>query len=72
MTTAKAKKPAPVVGAKKYKTAEGLAALPIYYKGAIIWIRHEPVEIDFEALGYEPKIQFQEALKLKHIIEIGD
>lgn len=55
---------------KMYKAAPGIK-LPLYYKGSIIRIGEEPVEIDIEALGYEPKIQFQKAIKDKQIIETG-
>lgn len=65
MKTSKEKKEA-----KKFKAAEG-QQLPIFYKGSIIRIGNEPVEIDVDALGYESKIQFQQALKDKSIIEVG-
>lgn len=53
---------------KKYVATEG-HMLPIHYKGSIILIGESPVEIDLSLLAYEPKIQFEQALKLKHITE---
>lgn len=46
--------------------------LPISYKGSIIHIgTNEAVEIDVEALAYEPRIQFEKALADKQIVIEG-
>lgn len=55
---------------KAFKAAEG-KIFPIYYKGSIVKIGQEAVEIDVEHLSYESKIQFDQALKLKSIFEVG-
>ena len=71
-TTVKFESFAPPTGSRKY-LATSKHMLPILYKGSIIYIGETThVEIDFEALGYEPKIQFLKALKQKQIIEVGE
>lgn len=46
--------------------------LPLSYKGSIIHIgTSEAVEIDVEALAYEPRIQFERALADKQIVVEG-
>ena len=56
----------------KVKAVPGVI-LPIFYKGSIIRIgENESVEIDLNALLYEPRIQFQSALDNKQIIKVGD
>ena len=57
---------------KKY-IAESGKLFPIFYKGSIIHIGDKvAIEIDENSLMYEPKLQFQEALKLKQITEAGE
>lgn len=58
------------VGPKMYVAAHG-HALPIFYKGSIIYISETPVEIDLRALSYEAQHQFQTALDRKQIMETG-
>jgi hypothetical protein len=61
----------PTSSIKKVKAQKG-QMLPIFYNGSIINIGDQDwVEIDIEALGYEPKIQFQKALAQKNIFEMG-
>jgi hypothetical protein len=55
----------------RYRATKG-HTLPISYKGSIIHIgTTEAVEIDVEALAYEPRIQFMKALRDKQIFVEG-
>ncbi len=56
---------------KRYKATKG-HMLPLFYKGSIIHIGTlESVEIDESLLEYEPRHQFEKALRDKHIVVEG-
>ena len=54
-----------------YRATKG-HVLPLSYKGSIIHIgTNEAVEIDVEALDYEPREQFEKALRENQIVVEG-
>jgi hypothetical protein len=57
---------------KKVKANKGFI-LPIFYINSIIHIdENSEFEIDVNVLRYEAKIQFDNAIKDKHIIVLGE
>lgn len=56
---------------RRFKATAG-HMLPLFYKGSIIHIgTTECVEIDESQLEYEPRLQFDRALREKHIVAEG-